>query len=266
MYLLIPQNEEEIYELKEYYDGLILSVENLSINYKTFSLDKIKEIIQNVKNKEIFINLNKNMHNKDIPLLKETLKILDELEIKAILYYDISIVNIGSKHDFVWSACHMTTNYKTMDFWYKRGVKYTFLSNEITLEEIKEISKNTKMELMVQVFGYTPIFASIRDIVKNYRKTFKLEDNSKVNYIKHENDLYPIVNEKETVVYNSKILNAIDEIDEYKKMNIKYFIINSFLIDDIKEVLQNFKSNKKFNYQNQGKGFLYEETIYKVKK
>ena len=94
------------------------------------------------------------------------------------------------------------------------------------------------MELMVQVFGYTPIFASIRDIVKNYRKTFKLEDNSKVNYIKHENDLYPIVNEKETVVYNSKILNAIDEIDEYKKMNIKYFIINSFLIDDIKEVLQ----------------------------
>ena len=65
--------------------------------------------------------------------------------------------------------------------------------------------------------------------------------------------------------YNSKILNAIDEIDEYKKMNIKYFIINSFLIDDIKEVLQNFKSNKKFNYQNQGKGFLYEETIYKVK-
>ena len=77
MYLLIPQNEEEIYELKEYYDGLILSVENLSINYKTFSLDKIKEIIKNVKNKEIFINLNKNMHNKDIPLLKETLKILD---------------------------------------------------------------------------------------------------------------------------------------------------------------------------------------------
>ena len=49
-------------------------------------------------------------------------------------------------------------------------------------------------------------------------------------------------------------------------MNIKYFIINSFLIDDKKEVLKNFKSNTKFNYQNQGKCFLYEETIYKVKK
>ena len=136
----------------------------------------------------------------------------------------------------------------------------------INVKLIKEISENTKMELMVQVFGYTPIFASIRDIVKNYRKTFNLKDTSKVNYIKHENDLYPIVNEKETVVYNSKVLNAIDEIEEYKKMNIKYFVINSFLIDDIKEVLKNFKTNTKFNYQNQGKGFLYEETIYKVKK
>ena len=117
------------------------------------------------------------------------------------------------------------------------------------------------MELMVQVFGYTPIFASIRDIVKNYRKTFNLEDKSKVNYIKHENDLYPIVNEQETVVYNSKILNAFEEVEEYKKMGIKYFIINSFLIDNMKEILQN-----KSNVENQGKGFLYEETIYKVKK
>ena len=71
MYLLAPKSKNEVYELKEYYDGLILSVENLSINYQTFKLDEIKEIINNITNKEIFINLNKNMHNDDIPLLKE---------------------------------------------------------------------------------------------------------------------------------------------------------------------------------------------------
>lgn len=266
MYLLAPKSKNEVYELKEYYDGLILSVENLSINYQTFKLDEIKEIINNIKNKEIFINLNKNMHNEDIPLLKKTLKELDNYNIKGILYYDVSIVNIGTKHDLVWSACHMTTNYKTCEFWNKRKVKYTFLSNEITLEEIKEIKNNTKMELMIQVFGYVPIFASIRNIVKNYRKTFNLKDKSKVNYIKHENELYPIVNEKETVVYNSKILNAIDEIDEYEKMGIKYFVINSFLIDNIEEVLKKFNKKEKFQTENEGKGFLYEETIYKVTK
>lgn len=266
MYLFIPKNTKEVYELEEYYDGLILSLEKLSINYPCFTLEEIKEIIKNVKNKKIFVNLNKNMHNNDIPYLKQTLKELDKLKIDGILYYDVSIPNIGTKHDLVWSTCHMTTNYKTCEFWNKRNVKYTFLSNEITLEEIKEISENTNMELMIQVFGYVPIFASTRDIVKNYYKTFNIKDNSKVNYIKHEDDLYPIINNEETVVYNSKILNTLEEIKEYEKMNIKYFIINSTLIDNIEEILKQIKEKKEVNILNQGKGFLYEETIYKVKK
>lgn len=266
MYLFIPKNIDEVYNLKEYYDGLILSLENLSINYPTFTYEEIKKITTDLKNKKIFINLNKNIYNEELDLLKETIKKIDDLEIDGIFYYDLSVANIPSKHNLVWSVCHMTTNYKTCEFWHKRGVKYTFLSNEITLEEIKEISKNTNMELMIQVFGYIPIFASKRNIVKNYIKTFDLKDTSKVNYIKHEEELYPIINNKETVVYNSKILNAIDEIEEYKKMNINYFIINSFLIDNIEDILKKFKNNKKFEIENQGKGFLYEETIYKVKK
>lgn len=266
MYLFIPKNIEEVYNLSKYYDGLILSMENLSINYPVFSFDEIKKIINDIRDKKIFINLNKNMHNDDIPLLKNVLKELDELNIDGIFYYDLSVYNIGTKHDLVWSVCHMTTNYKTCDFWNRRGVKYTFLSNEITLNEIEEISKNTSMDLIVQVFGYVPIFASKRNIIKNYKKTFNIDDDSDVNYIKNENDLYPIINQNETVVYNSKILNAIDEIEKYENMNIKYFIINSFLIDNIEEVLKKFKNNIKFEIENQGKGFLYEETIYKVKK
>ena len=70
MYLFIPKNIKEVYELQEYYDGLILSLENLSINYPEFTLEEIKQIIKEIKNKKIFINLNKNMHNKDIPYLK----------------------------------------------------------------------------------------------------------------------------------------------------------------------------------------------------
>ena len=74
MYLFIPKNIKEVYELQEYYDGLILSLENLSINYPEFTLEEIKQIIKEIKNKKIFINLNKNMHNKDIPYLKEIMK------------------------------------------------------------------------------------------------------------------------------------------------------------------------------------------------
>ena len=44
MYLLAPKSKNEVYELKEYYDGLILSLENLSINYPEFTLEEIKDL------------------------------------------------------------------------------------------------------------------------------------------------------------------------------------------------------------------------------
>lgn len=264
MFLFIPKNINEVYSLRDYYDGLILSLENFSVNYPSFSFDEIKRIIMDFNDKKIFVNLNKNMNNNDFVLLRDILRELECLDIDGIFYYDLSVLN--TKCDLVWSVCHMTCNYETCNFWFKRGVKYCFLSNEITFDEINEISKNTDMELMVQVFGYVPIFTSKRHIVKNYIKSFDLKDNSKVNYIKHNDLLYPIIDNDETVVFNNSILNSIDEIDKFKSMGIKYFIINSFLIENIEDVLRNFKDNKKFNVENEGKGFLYEETIYRVKK
>jgi len=264
--IFIPKNYNEAIQLKDYYDGVILSMDNLSINYPVFTMDEIIDLTQKLNDKEIFINLNKNMHNSDIDNLKQTINILEKLNIKGILFYDLSIPNIKPNIDLVWSQCHMTTNKETCNYWYKRGVKYTFLSNEITLNEIKEIKENTNSELMIQVFGYIPIFTSKRNLVKNYKKTFNLKENSKINYIKHENDLYPIVDDKQTVVYNKNIQNLIEELKQLENININYFIINSFEIENIKEVLENFKNGKIFKIDNEGKGFLYEETIYKVKK
>jgi len=262
--VFIPKTKEEALSLKEYYDAIILSVDNLSINYPVFTMEQITELIKNLSDKEIFINLNKNMHNSDIEPLKKVLKELENSNIKGILFYDLSIPNIKPKIDLVWSQCHMTTNKETCNFWYKRGVKYAFLSNEITLNEIKEIKENTLVEPLVQVFGYTPIFASKRNLVKSYKKTFNLNDDSKINYIKHNENLYLIVDDKQTVVYNHQILNLIEEIEELTKIGINYFVINSFEIENIKEILENYKNNKIFKVPNEGKGFLYEETIYKV--
>lgn len=59
-------------------------------------------------------------------------------------------------------------------------IDYTYLSAEITLDEIIEISKNTSVKLIVPTFGYLPIFASMRHTVKNYLNRFNLKDNSKI--------------------------------------------------------------------------------------
>ena len=256
-------------------DGIIVGVKGLSVNMPAyFELEDLKNI-----DKEVFVCLNKNMHNSDIKYLKETLIKLNDYNIKGVIFYDLSIPNLAKKlnlnYDLVWSQEHMTTNYNTINFWYDKNIKYTWVSNDITLREMQEIKENTKAKLMVTLFGYLPIFASQRHLVKNYLKTFNLSDNSKINYMEKEGHIYPLIDNAETIVYTDFILNGLKE---KLILNYDYIVLNSFLIEDDKfrEVLDIFnsvngeninKKEEKLNklFDNLKKGFFYNETVYKVK-
>ena len=187
------------------------------------------------------------------------------------MYADTALVNLKIeglfKTDLVWSQEHLTTNYQTINNWKSFGVKYTYLSTDITLREIKEIKGNTNSILIAPIFGYIPIFTSKRHEVKNYLDNFNLNDNSNINYIEKENKIYPIVDNNEgTVVYSNNILNGYKE---YLDLNIDYVTLNEFNIDSslFLNVLKTFKEKKEADLKidNSFKGFLYNETTYKVK-
>jgi len=273
--LVIPSSLEIIKKLN--CDGVIIGIKNLSINMPCyFKLDDLN----NIKNKEIFVALNKNMHNSDLELLKDTLIKLNDYNIKAVIFYDIAIPNLAKKlslnYELVWSQEHMTNNYYTTNFWYNNKVKYTWVSNDITLREMKEIKSWTESKLMVTLFGYIPMFASLRPLVKNYLKTFNLKDESKINYIEKEGKMYPLINnELGTICYTDFILNGLKE---KLLLDYDYIVLNSFLIsdDNFIKVLDIFNKVNNDNvdelegqinsmFNNVKKGFFYEETVYKVK-
>ena len=270
--LVIPKSLAEINDLKDYYDGIIIGVKDLSINMNLYlTVDEINNLNLN---KEVFVAINKNMHNKDLVKLEKTLKELKN--IKGILYYDAAVVYLYNKikpdYDLVWSEEHMTTSSVTCNFWLKKNVKYAYLSAEITLDEIINIKKNTNMQLIVPIFGYLPIFVSHRPLVKNYLNCFNIKDDSKINYLKKNNNLYPIIDNELTSVYSSNILGSTNAYNILKENDINYVTFNSFNIESSKflEVLKIYKgiSNKRLEdlFENINSGFLYEETYYKVKK
>lgn len=282
--IVIPNNLEEIKQLKNV-DGYILPIENLSSNFKnTFSLEQIIPYLESNKEKEIFIALNKNMHNQDLSLLEYTLKTLEQYKIQGILYYDIALVNLKNKlhlkNALVWSQEHMTTNYYTSNFWEKYGSKYTYLSNEITMQEIEEIAMHTKTKTLVQIFGYIPMFTSKRKLVKNYTDFFNLSYKKQIYYMEKEQKKYPILeNEQGTVVYNQNILNAIKEKVYLEKIGIQYGVIHSLEIttSQLQTIINLFQTvteenkeeyNQKIEemFSNTDQGFLYTSTIYKIKK
>ncbi len=256
-------------------DGVIIGIKDLSVNMPAyFNLEDLKTI-----DKEVFVCLNKNMHNSDIDYLKKTLIKLNNYNIKGVIFYDLAIPNLAKKlnlnYNLVWSQEHMTNNYYTINFWYNQNVKYTWVSNDITLREMQEIKKNTKAKLMVTLFGYLPIFTSKRNLVKNYLKTFDLQDESQINYMEKEGKIYPLVDQNGTVVYTDFIL---DGLKEKLLLDYDYIVLNSFLIDDDKfskvvDIFNNVNEknkdilNEQLNdlFDNLKKGFFYQETVYKVK-
>ena len=268
------------------YDAIMIGLENLSINMpKYFSYEEFMNIYNFCKKNdiEVFVAIKKNMHNKDLNDLKEMMFKLDKLDITGIMYYDIAVVNIklenNLKTPLVWGQEHLTTNSITSNFWNKYGSEYTLVSNEITKEEILEMKGNSLSKLIVTVFGHLPMFVSERHLVKNYLKTFNLEDNSEINYIENGGNAYPIIDsELGTIAYSTHVLNGINEVLEFKKNNIDYILLNPFLIDDDKfeMVLDSFNNVNSNNVEEYSKkieenfncdnGFLNKETIYKVKK
>ena len=281
--LIMPKSIDQIESLIEDIDGVIVGIKDLSINQPAyFTLDEIKKINEIIKNngKEIFVSLNKNMFNKDLEILEYTLLQLDNLKLNGILYYDIAIVNFKKNlklvTPLVWNQEHLTTNYLTSNFWYEYGAKYTMLSSEITIDEINEIALNTNAKTMVLIFGYLPMFVSRRHLVKNYLDTFKIKDDSNINYIEKEDKMYAIIDSNDgTIAYSNKCLNGINET---LKLNVDYIVLNSFNINNatFKRVVSMYNIVNESNVQefkeeidkmlDTDTGFLYKETVYEVKK
>jgi U32 family peptidase len=277
--IIMPRTKQELSNTSSYIDAYMIGIKDLSINMPAyFSLEDAIDIIKN-NNKEVFIVLNKNMHNKDIDLLKEVMLALEEFKVN-IVYYDIAVVNIKKEHnlmnDLVWNQEHLTNNYITSNYWYNHGAKYTMLSSEITKEEVLEIKENAKAKLILPLFGHLPMFVSRRHVVKNYLETYNLDDKSAIYYLEHDGNRYPILDNVDgSIAYSSKILNGIMEVPN---LDIDYILLNSFLINEeiFLEVVKMFKQVNDDNKEEYAKiidaklntdtGFLYKETFYKVKK
>ena len=263
----VIKNIKQAETLKDLVSVFLVPLSDFSINYEnTFSIDEIRDLI---KIKPVFVVMNKNIHNSELENLKEKLLELENLDILGIIFYDIAFVNLKQKlkleTDLVWAQEHLVTNYQTINYWYEKGAHYAYLSAELTKKEMDDIVLKSKAKLFVNVFGYLPMFTSRRNLVKNYISSFNLKDNFDLKKISKEGKDYIIVDKTiGTTVYSDYILNALDE----NFSNYDYIVFNSNFIsdEDFFDVLTNYKEGKisyKFPFNH---GFLYEETIYKVKK
>ena len=283
--IIAPEKIEDIQNLAAQIDAVLVGIEGYSVNYSEISFNDLEELVKLKEDgKEIFISLNKNMHNNELPKLREVLKKCSELNVDGIFYADVAVLQICNDLNLsvplVWASEHMTTNLYTIKYWSEFNIKGAFLSPEITLEEIIEIKNGTNVPLIVQVFGYMPMYVSRRLAVSNYLKHFKLSTDSTKFSIINEGKNYPIVEKTGgTEIYSDTILNAIEEYLICKENGFEYCLLNgiNIEIDKFERTIELFKSVTEKNkeekrdemdsmFKRTSQGFMHIESIYRVKK
>ena len=264
-------------------DGIILALDNYSVESQvSFSIEEIREIKNNTS-KEIFIKINKNLMNDDIEKVRDILIELDKIGITGVFFYDLAILELkrelGLSLDLVWNQTHMVNNYKTCDYYYSKGVKYALLGKEITLEEIIEIIKNSKITSMVEVVSKPSVAFSKRKLITNYYKDLgKDRSNELIITEKVTNSNYLLREDSNgTSFYLDIVTNGTGVIKELYEAGCEYIIFREFGVADFKELVSDttkyIKGNcmdtsyvSKYKKLGDSTNFFFKKTIYKVKK
>jgi len=128
-------------------------------NAENFTVEELKKAIDyaHLRGSRIFLTLNTIMTNREIELLYPTLKDLYNYGLDAIIVQDLGYAEYLHRN-FPSIEIHGSTqmtvaNYYEINYLKELGFKRIVLPRELSFEEIKEIRKNTDMELEVFVSG-----------------------------------------------------------------------------------------------------------------
>ena len=261
----------------------IIGLKDYNVNASLeLDIKQTKEILNKYDDIELFISMDKNIFNNELDDLKKKLKELEKLNIKAVLFYDLAILNIikenNIKLDLVWNQTHMVTNYNTCNYYHGKGIKYAYVSSEITIDEIIEISKKSPMELLVSIVGYPPLSLTRRKLLTNFYKINSIKDKNNEQLVTERDKSFVIKEDKVgTKILGGNIVNGTRYIDELVNNNISYAVLNEYNIPQevFIEVVTNVIKYIKSPDQNllleiekligNNTHFFNKKTIYKVK-
>ncbi|MBY6997953.1 U32 family peptidase [Clostridium botulinum] len=216
---------------------------NLRAFADNFTDDELQEGIKYAhdRGRKVHVTINVFPRNEDFNGLEEYLKKLYEFNVDAIIVSDPGIIMTARETvpnlEIHLSTQANTVNFKTINFWYKQGVKRTVLARELTLEEIKTIREKIEKDCELEAFVHGSMCMSYsgRCLLSNYMtgrdsnrgacaqpcryKYYLMEE-------KREGEYFPILeDDKGTYIMNSKDMCMIGHIPELVQSGIDSFKI-----------------------------------------
>ena len=257
-------------------DGIILPLENFSVDYfKYYSISDIRECRKST-DKLLYVVINKMIFNNELDNLLSVLKELESIKVDGVFFYDLAVINLVKENNLsinlIYNGTHMVTNSDVINLYYDLGVKGSYLSNEITKDEVINIRSNTKSDLFILLLGNPVVAMSRRNLLASYfiNKNKSKSDLITIKEPKSGQEFLVKEDSNGTTFFYNRRLNLSNVYKELVDSGINYGIVEQgdYSSDEYKELINafvNFDKKKIDELAGYNSGFLYRETIYKVK-
>ncbi len=154
-----------------YAGGTKFSLRERSGNFTAEEFEAAVEYTHEI-GKKIYVAINIYAHNRDLEDLPQYLQFLKKINVDAIIVSDPGVLSLAQKNapgvELHLSTQANTTNYLSANYWKEQGVSRVVLARELSLEEIREISEKSDIELEMFVHGAQCMAYSGRCLISNY--------------------------------------------------------------------------------------------------
>lgn len=244
--LVTPKSVDHIETLIELgADAFVIGEEKFGLRLAgEFKEPELREAIKIIHEheKKAYVAVNAIFHNEHIDDLEAYIDLLHELKVDRIIFGDPAVVMAVKEQEnpipLNWNAETIVTNHFQCNYWGERGANRAVLARELSIEEVIEMNKNSKVEIEVQVHGMTCMFQSKRKLLGNYfmyqDKVMKIE-NRKDNkdmllYDEERSNKYPIYEDSNgTHIMSPNDICLIEDLEELLEASIDSLKIDGVL-------------------------------------
>ena len=241
--LVTVTNKDYISKLKKEDVTLVYPLRFFSTGYEEyFDISDIDD----------FVLINRILTDSDLDKLEVMLK---NSHIKGIIFDDLGMLDVNITKILLLD--HIANNSKSVNY-YLEYVDSVVVSSDLSKEEIKLVVKNANKKVVVFAFGLKALMYSRRNLVTNYEKHFKIEENNILD-ASINNKYFKFIESKEgTKVYAYPYYNALEllELD-----NVLYFWCDPILLD-VENIIKVLHGDTKSIETSSI--FLDKKTVYKV--
>jgi len=176
--LLAPAGNFEKLEIALHYgaDAVYLGGKDFSLrNFSgNFRLDEIEHAVAYAHDRgaKVYVTVNVYARNDDQPLITKYLEKLGAVGPDGVIAADPGVI-ITARELIPNIPLHLstqanTTNYKTVEFWQRLGIRRVNMARELTLAEIKTIAETSHIEIEAFVHGAMCIAYSGRCLLSSF--------------------------------------------------------------------------------------------------